>query len=133
MSSGLYNVGAYQISGIPYVSGNTITAGTQHAYFFPNVTSRIKIQVFDNSGSFAHVRVHFAPDTPNNRVISGKHWWQVGTNIAGAPDLFDVNVRCKELYISFDSGSNVNYQIFAELTTISSQDMGRYSGSGIDS
>jgi len=133
MSSGLYNVGAYQISGIPYITGNVISAGQQHAYFFPHVTSRIQVQVFDNSASLQHIRVHFAPDTVNNKVVSNKHWWQVGTNVNSANNLLDTRVRTNTLYISFDSGSTANYQIFAELTTVSSNDMLVLSGTGIDS
>jgi len=135
MSSGMFNVGAYQISGIPYVTGNVINPGQQHAYFFPNVTKRIQVQVFDFSGSGDnHIRVYFAPDNfPNNRVIQGNHWWHVGRS-NNVSQIMDSDIRVKSLYISHDTGSNVHYQIMAELTTISSADMyGNYGGSGIDS
>lgn len=135
MSSGMFNVGAYQMSGIPYVTGNVINPGQQHAYFFPNVTKRVLVQVYDFSGSGDnHVRVYFAPDNfPNNKVIANNHWWHVGrsNNISY---IMDTDIRVKALYISHDTGSNVHYQIMAELTTISANDWnGSLTGSGIDS
>lgn len=134
MSGGIFNVGSFQTSGIPYLTGSVIAAGGQHTYNFPSVTKRIQVQIVDNTGSAgmvaSMVKVHFAPDNVNNRTISNNHWWGV-VRSGSINQPLDASIKCKSLYITHGLGTSVQYQIFAELTSISPQDMWTLSGSGI--
>lgn len=132
MSSGLFNVGSYQIAGHPYVTGSTIAPGQQHAYFLPAVTKRVKVQINDVSGAVGAVRVHFANSNANNSVMTNNHYWTVFQTAALRNEL-DVAIKCKEIYITGQTGvEGVSYQIIAELTSVPSTDMYPLSGSGID-
>jgi hypothetical protein len=121
---GIGNVGSYQASGHPYITGSTVTSGSQFIASFPYVAKRVQVQTVDAAGG-GHIRVHFAPSGSNN-VILGNHWWHVED---GQP--FDASVKCKELYISHDHGGAVEFRIFAELTHIPVGEMYELTGSGI--
>lgn len=129
MSSGLFNVGSYQASGNPYLTGSLIEPGQQHLYVLPAVTKRIQIQIDDVSGSVGAVRVHFA-DAANNNVMGGSHYWTVSKTAAQSSNL-DATIKCTKIYITGQSGAPVRYQILAELTNISAQEMFVLTGSGI--
>ena len=131
MSGGIFNVGSFQTAGIPYLSGSVITDGQTHVYNFPGVTKRSQVQILESTSSNDTVRIHFAPDDAQNpRTIAGNHWWNVGRS-GSIDSKLDVSVKCKTLYVSHGNGSSVNYQIFAELTSISPIDMWILTGSGI--
>jgi len=144
---GLRNVGSYQVSGMPWVTGsNNLDHGKVHMVEFPYVTKKIVVMnttpgVKDTS---REILVHFQSGTTapitipgetgekasagsNSGVISGFHY--VPILLSGS---FEFNVRCTKLYISNLNGvANSGYHVFAELTNILPQSMPHLTGSGI--
>lgn len=118
-SVGLNHVGAYQVSGIPFITGSTDTLVAQHddlRFQFPNVTKSITFKNNDNSHA---VNIHFAP------WADGDHGY---TNGAGSSYNFiavdsehtiKLDVKCKEVFISSTTNNQtLDFQIVAELTNI---------------
>jgi hypothetical protein len=112
-SSGINNVGSYQVSGRPFTkaanqgaSATTIT--------FPTVTKQI---VFINRGS-NDMLVYFHEDSPASNKF---------TISAGNQQTF--NVKCKQIYTSGTNGQG--YTLYASLTHIPEQRMFALTGSGI--
>ena len=131
-SVGLHHVGAYQVSGTPYLSGSILPTNSSDSlrFQFPSVTKSITVR-----SNHADIRVHFAPYTqgdpaypeysggaqPNNNFV-------IVAN--GESQTFDF--KCKEIFISNTGVSNNaadDVQIFAELTKIPSGRM--YSLDGV--
>ena len=119
---GIGNVGSYQVSGHPWLTGSQIANGAEEAHQFPYVAKHLLVKV---SGS-GEVRVHFNSTSSAGDVIGGKHF----LTVTGSMPL-DIDVRCREVYISNASGGAVNYEIFAELTGIASREMFNLTGSGL--
>ena len=119
-SVGLNHVGAYQVSGIPYVSGSAIPA-TQDESFrfqFQNVTKKIIVKSTSNDS----VRMHFAPFNLN--VPPTFDFTQDATTndnffviLAGAQVEFEL--KCKEVFFSPVANNQTGeIQVYAELTNI---------------
>lgn len=121
---GIGNVGSYQVSGYPYITGSTVTGSEEVRVQFPTVTKRVKIQVYDGTTN-DHARVHFN-STADGNVIGGGHWWHIEDGIP-----FDQEVKCKEIYVTHDKGATVTFQVFAELTHIPTASMPILTGSGL--
>lgn len=128
-SVGLHHVGAYQVSGIPYLSGSALlTNNTDSLRFqFPSVAKSITVR-----SNHADIRVHFAPYTPGQHGYTGGA--QTNNNFVivanGESQTFDF--KCKEIFISNTGVSNNatdDVQIFAELTNIPASSM--YSLDGV--
>ena len=133
---GLRNVGSYQVSGTPWITGSAIADNTVQLHTFPYVSKSFTLI---NTGSNA-IAVHFASGstvitegTPaafnaNHDYYDNKHY----ITVAGAGSVtFDV--KCKEVYISADGNGAGGYQIFAELTNIPAGRMYELTGEGITS
>ena len=127
---GLRNVGSYQISGHPYLTGSTIGTGAEQKIEFPYVTRSVTVI---SSGS-AELRVHFnstgSAISPN--IIANHHF----LTLAGDGENITFNVRCKEVYVSctkdgVDQVGTNGYELFAELTTIPTGSMYILTGSGL--
>ena len=120
-SVGLHHVGAYQVSGVPYVSGSAIPA-TQDESFrfqFQNVTKKIIVKSTSNDS----VRMHFAPFDPSG--VGPDFGFTDGANtndnffviLAGAQVEFEL--KCKEVFFSPVANSQTGeIQVYAELTNI---------------
>ena len=117
-SVGLNHVGAYQVSGTPYLNQSALLANSTDSlrFEFPNVTKSITVK-----SNHASIRVHFAPYT------AGHHGYTGGasangnfvTIASGESQTFDF--KCKEIFISntgTSTGGADDVQIFAELTNI---------------
>ena len=65
---GIGSTGAYQISGIPYMTGSTLGAGAENELIFPAVTRAVTIY---NTGGSNSLRVHF--DTDDNADVLGQN------------------------------------------------------------
>ena len=129
-ASGLRNVGSYQVSGHPYITGNAFSAANVHHHIeFPYVTKEVTVIA---SGSFTnntHIRVHFGTSSAENRVYAGHHY----VTLNSAEDSIDFDVKCKEMWISSSPGMAAGgYEVVASLTTIPTQSMFALSGSGIN-
>ena len=124
-TAGLRNVGSYQVSGHPYITGsNTLAANGQHHIEFPYVTKAVTVINHTNEV----LRLHFT-DKDQGETINGYHYLELDSD----EDSFTFNVKCKELYISRadDSGGNSKYRIYAELTNIPASSMYVLTGSGL--
>ena len=112
-SSGIINVGSYQVSGRPFTKSASQTAGVS-TIDFPAVTKQI---VFINRGA-ADMLVFFHTDaTAANKF----------TIPAGQQQTF--NVKCKQIYTSGTNGQN--YSLYASLTHIPASRMYALTGSGV--
>ena len=67
---GIGNVGSYQVSGHPWLTGSQIANGAEDAHEFPYVAKHLLVKV---SGS-GEVRVHFNSTSSAGDVIGGKHF-----------------------------------------------------------
>tara|TARA_R110000824_G_scaffold70393_3_gene180698 strand:- start:785 stop:1327 length:543 start_codon:yes stop_codon:yes gene_type:complete len=148
---GLRNVGSYQVSGIPWITGSGgadfgLAQNKVHLIELPrvcksftvinnNTTADYDIRVHFQSGSgvsaFAagatgHVGAKTIADTDD--VIRGFHYITVPSGYASVT--FDV--KCKQFFISQNSqNANLTYQVIAELTNIPTSSMYHLTGSGI--
>jgi hypothetical protein len=120
--AGLHNVGSYQVSGLPWVTGSTLAAAAEDKISFPSITK--SFTVFNNGAN--PCRVHFVPASAGN-VIGGLHFITIPPS-AYLPLSHTFNVKCKEVYISSVAGTD--YELIAELTTIAPDDMYTLTGSG---
>jgi len=146
---GLRNVGSYQVSGIPWMTGSeNLDHAKVHLVEFPYVTKRVLVQNTStgslDAGSTLAILVHFesgsgttaVTDTgpagakaiaPTSDVIAGYHYLPVL-----ASGSLDMNIKCTKLYISqFTGQPDKAYHVFAELTNIPAASMPQLTGSGI--
>jgi hypothetical protein len=151
---GLRNVGSYQISGHPYMTGSTMKNGLERKVEFPFVTQEITIRTSgSNMAQGPTLRVHFNATGSNANVIPQHHYFTLGGN-ATAPTVaaaqagnapigngtLKLNVKCKEIYITCVSGGVASgpaaealngFQLFASLTNIGTGHMYELTGSGL--
>lgn len=143
-SPGLRNVGSYQVSGHPFVTGSdNLDNNKVHMVEFQYVCKSFTV-INNNSNSGEDIRVHFesgsavAVGVPGDTgaqtiadtrdVIANFHYITVPAGNAS----LTMDARCTKLYISNGSGtSNLAYQVFAELTSIPIGSMYHLTGSGI--
>jgi hypothetical protein len=136
---GLHNVGSYQVSGRPFVTGsNAHKIGTQAQFKFPMVTSKIQIanlsapEPYDDATELEEIRVTFNSSSlgGSNDLNLMKHDYILSGNI----NTVEMSVKCTELYIQAPNvGSNRKYRILAELTNIPKERMYALTGSGLTS
>ncbi len=120
--AGLHNVGSYQVSGLPWVTGSTLAAAAEDTIVFPAITSAVTVF---NNGAGA-LRVHFVPSSAGN-VIGGHHYITIPP--AGTlSEKHTFNIKCKQIFLSSTPGTD--YEVFAELTTIAPDSMYILTGSG---
>lgn len=121
---GLNHVGAYQVSGVPFISGSDMPGDqtTSLRFEFPSVTKSITFK-----SNYGHnMRIHFAPYTASfgytNDAQTDNNYFLL---LAGGTETF--NVKCKEVFISSENNNagsdNEDIQIFAELTSIPTERM----------
>lgn len=126
---GVNNVGAYQVSGVPYLSGSTLLTsnfGTNDAevrFQFPTVSRAITVI---NTGN-AEIKAHFNSLGDGN-VSGGLHF----VSLPAARDSFTFNVKAKEVFVSLvTAGTDGECQVIAELTSIPTRDFPTLTGSGL--
>jgi len=135
-TTGLQNVGSYMVSGVPWITGSTLTGNAisgpgqdnaQDTITFPYVTKSIMITRTGGSGSDNDLRVHFAA-TGSGNVISGKHFLTLTSTNSST-----LNVKCTQIFLSIASTSTdtATYEIAADLTAIPAARMFTLTGSGI--
>ena len=135
---GLRNVGSYQVSGTPWVTGSAILTAKTQRHTFPYVSKSFTLI---NTGSY-EIMVHFADDDDKKVTADGD---SNAVTFATSDDWFDhdhfitvqangsvtFDVKCRYVYISNNSGNNSGYQLFGELTNIPGARMYELTGSGI--
>lgn len=122
---GIGNVGSYLTAGIPFVTGSgTITGTDEMQILFPYVTRKITVV----NRAAPDLRVHFATnkDSVNSQVIAHHQY----ITLDSKEDAVEFNVRVKEIFITPVATSG-EWEVFAELTTIPSDQMFSLTGSGI--
>ena len=128
--AGLRNVGSYQVSGAPWISG-TVTSEPQDEdkYSFPFVAKAVT--VYNDSGikgdANGCVRIYFNESSTGD-VFNGHHYITLsGTEVTSVT----LNTKCKEIYVSNAGQSICEYTVMAELTSISTDSMYALTGSGL--
>tara|TARA_B100001094_G_scaffold184497_1_gene178728 strand:+ start:860 stop:1282 length:423 start_codon:yes stop_codon:yes gene_type:complete len=120
---GLRNVGSYQISGHPFVTGGMIGSGTESKVSFPYITKKITVI---QSGSGTSLRVHFTPKSASPDNVYGNHHY---ITLDGDDESIDFDVKCKEIYLY--ANSDTGFEIYASLTNIPTSSMYALTGSGL--
>ena len=127
--SGLRNVGSYQVSGHPYITGSTLNQGAELKVSFPYVTKKVSV-IASGSQTGTGLRVHFAA-TSSGAVIGGLHYISLNTH----EDSIDLDVKCKEIYLSCPGSAGGTtggaFMLYASLTNIPTGSMYTITGSGI--
>lgn len=132
---GLNSVGNYQVSGIPFVTGNmSINANTAAPVVitFPSVTQRIHVH---NNDATNGLRVGFSANGVSGS--SARNYWLVEphTNSGKNNDYIELRVKTDKIYLLSNTASAVSgVYVAAELTGITKNDVGfdlaaSYSGS----
>jgi hypothetical protein len=129
LRAGLHNVGSYQVSGIPFVTGALTAPATSSAPLeitFPSVTQRI--QIHNNFGSDKPIRVGFSANG-----VKGSNYWLVEAHQSNGKsnDRIDLRVKTTKIYLLSDDNTAVTSSIYvlAELTGITGYDLATaYSG-----
>ena len=126
---GLRNVGSYQISGHPFMTGAALVAGTVHKFSFPYITKKITVTMSGTINADNHVRIQFVSGS-NASVYNSFHF----AFLDGHEDSQEFDVKCKEIYVVTDSGATLTDAavfIYASLTTIPTSSMYHLTGSGL--
>ena len=141
-SVGLHNVGSYQSSGKPFITGSTLSAiDTVHMIEFPSVSKSFTVINTDSTNA---IRVHFqsgsslaaspitvagasgeAAIAATDDVIALKHFITVENGAS-----LTMDTKCKQFYVSAPAAA-ASYEVFAELTNIPTDRMYHLTGSGI--
>tara|TARA_S200002703_G_scaffold69202_1_gene60039 strand:- start:8 stop:436 length:429 start_codon:yes stop_codon:yes gene_type:complete len=107
---GLGSVGQYQASGTPYLTGSTITGGSEVVIGFPCVTKSITI--INKDAASDDIRVHFA-STGTGNTITKKHFVTLDSKNSSVT----LNVKAAFIYLSAP-GADADFEMTAELTSI---------------
>jgi len=127
----LQSVGNYQVSGIPYVTGNlSVPANTQEPTIltFPSVTQRIHVH---NNDATSGLRIGFSSLGVSGSSAS-KYWLvEPHTNIGKNNDYIELRVKTDKLFLLSNTTTAVSgVYIAAELTGITGYSLtSEYSGS----
>ena len=129
---GLRNVASYQVSGHPYLTGSTIdrsvtynvsgVAGEQKISF-PYITQTITVV---NTTGAGNLYCMFVSSSSPGWNLTKKQFITVN---AGESMTFDV--KCKEIFLHNDHGTNQTFELIADLTNIPTERMYPLTGSGV--
>jgi hypothetical protein len=125
---GVHNVGSYQVSGIPWLSGSVLLDLEEQKLEFPMVTKSITIIA---SGTFGtgHMIVSFVPTGSAASPVPNAHRYMT---MNSSEDAYTFNVKAKEIYVSATgNASGIGYECIAELTNIPAANMYTHTGSGL--
>jgi hypothetical protein len=125
---GLSNVGSYQISGQPWLSGSyidaTATNNGEVCFEFPSVCRSFTVT---NHGNIPLI-VHF--DTRANAAVFNHYHYSL---LPSMGDGWTYAVKATRVYVSAEGAVGTGRcQIAAELTAVEKKELGILSGSGIN-
>ena len=124
MRAGLGHVGAYQVSGRPWITGSTSLDSAEQAKIeFPTIAK--SVTVINQSSTGVDLRVHFT-DKDVGDTTNGKHYITLTEN----RDAITMNAKCKEIYITSQADGG-KFEVWAELTNIPNTEMYKLTGSGL--
>jgi len=127
---GLRNVGSYQVSGHPYITGTADmgSAGTEHKISFPYVTKNITVITSGTFGSTNEnsIKIHFNSNSADGGVLDAGHFITLDSD----EDSMSFDVKCKEVYLT-NATANAGFQLYASLTNIDATHMYELTGSGL--
>tara|TARA_Y100000593_G_C4212830_1_gene287747 strand:+ start:436 stop:885 length:450 start_codon:yes stop_codon:yes gene_type:complete len=123
-SVGLRNVGSYQVSGHPFITGSSLATDEEKKVTFPYITKKVTI-IASGSQNHPGLRIYFAAASSGN-VINAGHYLQLDSH----EDSIELDVKCKEIYIA-SPGSPGAFKLYASLTNIPTHRMYALTGSGI--
>ena len=124
---GLRNVGSYQVSGHPFLTGaaDMGSADTEIKVEFPYITKNVTV-VCSASADKA-IKVHFTPDSGVSAdTLAGFHYMALNSN----EDSFTFDVKCTEIYVT-NTDANAGFMLYASLTNIPTSSMYILTGSGL--
>lgn len=133
---GLRNVGSYQVSGQPFITGSQVdgkflnaipaTGLSEKQILFPYVTKSITLwNVSANSSS--KLRFHLVSTGAMDNHPTSKHYFELAQN-----ESLTVNLKCKDIWLSAVT-AQVEWKLYASLTNIQTGSMYALTGSGISS
>lgn len=122
LRAGLHNVGSYQVSGVPFVTGAlsvpTSSAAAPLEITFPSVTQRIHIH---NNNSSEGVKIGFSANG-----VKGSNYWLVEPHATNGKntDYIELRVKTNKIYlISTGAAITSGVYVAAELTGIAGYDL----------
>ena len=121
---GLRNVGSYQSSGQPFVTGAAVANLHEEKIEFPFVTKSVTVIASGTTGD-PLIGITFN-NTGSGDVVAGKHY--ITMDSSGDSMTFDV--KCKEIYIHALNATS-GYEMYASLTNIPTTSMYDLTGSGL--
>ena len=138
---GLHNVGSYQVSCHPYITGamgddNGMVVNSEVKIDFPTVAKAVTIRLDAAVPSKAKaLRVHFNSHSSSARWEDGRHWFA----LSSSGDAITINAKCKEVYLTaplkpgftLPADNKISYTVIAELTNIPKDRMYELTGSGL--
>jgi hypothetical protein len=130
-TAGLRNVGSYQVSGQPYLSGTVTSAtiGSSSWFRFPSVTKKV---IVSNEDSSNKAIISFVPygqtqattEGFTNSASGSGNWLYLSKNSS-----IELDVKCKEIFIAPAAGVAVDFvTVYAELTGIPTGSMYSFDG-----
>ena len=124
--TGLSNVGSYQVSGKPFMSGGiaVTVASSPIKISFPTVTKWIYV----SSSAAVKVGMTSRGTVGNANANDGIHYFKVNT--AGGQKLPSLELKCTELYLSSSVGGDAVVDVVAGLTGIAIERITNISLSG---
>jgi len=123
---GLRNVGSYQVSGHPFITGSIIQANpnpTEHRIDFPYVTKKIVVKNYKTTGS-KKIEVRFVS---TSSMTTDEH------HISVSPDSsVTLDIKCTSIFLTTNNQAQTGqYEVYAALTNIPAERMYELTGSGI--
>ena len=129
---GLNNVGSYQASGQPYLTGsnvsgyeNMIPQGDELQINFPFVAKSVTVWNYC-SASQGRLRIHMVSSGTIANHPASNHFIELSQN-----ESFTLNAKCNNIWLSA-LGQAINWKLYASLTNIPAGSMYELSGSGIN-
>lgn len=137
---GLRNVGSYQVSGTPWVTGSALSQNKTIRFRFPTVPKSFTIintggnpfVVHFNSGSLTFTadgdgNAQAGPTATSQPWYTNKHFITLGNG-----DTLTLNAKVRDVFLSEPTNTGAcTFEMFAELTNIPGGRMYVLSGSGI--
>lgn len=133
---GLRNVGSYQVSGQPFITGSQVdgkflnaipaSGDSEKRIQFPYVTKSITLWNV-SANSLSKLRFHLVSSGSITNHPTSKHYYELAQN-----ESLTINLKCKEVYLSAVT-AQVEWKLYASLTNIQTGSMYNLAGSGISS